>query len=343
MHKVDFSAGRRIGYLMITVILAIMSGALGFALFLNYFSTTQFLSGGGPSSNREVPIVINVEQPLISIAERSSQYLVRIVRARPSAGTEIDAALYATADFVGVGIVLTSDGWIMTSASLPQSAFDVIVGDASYATERIMRDSYTGLTFVKIPASGLRPVQISAQRPAAAEVVFSSDLDDAGVPVFYQTYITRSADGGVSLSRDGARTSDSLDAFVGLADRKGTIFFSVTGDLSAAWSVMHGAAVPARHIDYSLSKILSSENERSLGITYVLDAVGGGALVRKVELNSIAAGIGIQKNDRITGVNADVIDISQTFSDVWRKYQFDDSIKLTVVRGGRIAVLDIQR
>ena len=106
---------------------------------------------------------------------------------------------------------------------------------------------------------------------------------------------------------------------------------------------MHGAAVPARHIDYSLSKILSSENERSLGITYVLDAVGGGALVRKVELNSIAAGIGIQKNDRITGVNADVIDISQTFSDVWRKYQFDDSIKLTVVRGGRIAVLDIQR
>mgnify|MGYP001601838638 CR=1 FL=1 len=341
MHKVDFTTGRRLGYLIITVVLAIMSGALGFALFLNYFSTTQFFTDARQGSSREIPVVINAEQPLVSIADRSLQYLASIVRSRSNAGIEKDSVIFAPPDFVGVGVVLTSDGWLITSVQLSQSPYDVLIGETRYTSERVVRDPYTGLSFVKVSVTGLRPVQMSSQRPAAAEVIFSNDLDATGVPIFYQTYITRSSD-IASLAADGTRSSEDIDAFVGLADRKGTLFFNGAGDLSLAWSVTHGAVVPARHIGYTLSRILSSQDERSLGITYALDAVNGGALVRRVEPNSMASRIGIQVGDRITGVNADVIDMSQTFSDAWRKYQLNGSIKLTVVRGDRTAVLETQ-
>ena len=62
------------------------------------------------------------------------------------------------------GVVITNDGWMLFSSEYTQGivgdvfAYEVWIGQNAYSIEQVVSDEISGLSFVKVNASGLDPV-----------------------------------------------------------------------------------------------------------------------------------------------------------------------------------------
>ena len=85
--------------------------------------------------------------------------------------------LYPTQNAVGRGVLLTTDGWLLTTNAVAQASTDLRVVDgrgAVYAIEKQTRDSVTGLSFVKIAGTNLSGVPLADRAvPKPGAVVYS--------------------------------------------------------------------------------------------------------------------------------------------------------------------------
>jgi S1-C subfamily serine protease len=74
--------------------------------------------------------------------------------------------LYSDDNFLGSGLVVTSDGWLVTTTTVLSDFNEdylIITSDRQgYQPEKFVLDDYTGLVFVKIAASNLSPITISS-------------------------------------------------------------------------------------------------------------------------------------------------------------------------------------
>lgn len=166
--------------LIVSVLFGAAAGAVCTLVVIAYVAprleigTPSVQVGGGAVQRREA------EEVTAKTFEPAGRAAVMLALAKEE-GTVLDRA-YVPGDALAAGMVLTSDGWIVTvgdavlaKAKDPKDLVAVI-GVKAYPIERLTRDPYTGVSFMKIAAANL-PVTAfgSSETVEAGHTVYARD------------------------------------------------------------------------------------------------------------------------------------------------------------------------
>ncbi len=316
----------------------------------------------GDSENSQTKILI----------EAASQAVVGIYLKR--GGTALVDQLYQPRDKVGNALVLTSDGWLASTATgMPQeSGKELIVITADHQLlpiEKIVYDSAAQVVFIKVTADNLKVVKFAEESgvyPGLEAMLIGQTLEGELAQSFISAIdqvryrkINGFADHFQSTEKYGTfiTIKDEVDKnFAGspLVDMEGGIIGLYLGD---------GTVIPSYHFADTFSSFLRYESiERPfVGINYIdlahtiglpkniSEGLEAGALVFgdrehkivAVDPKSPAAQANIQFGDIITKVNDDEVDARYSLTEILQQYRVGDVVKLTVQNNGMVREVEM--
>jgi hypothetical protein len=80
----------------------------------------------------------------------------------------------------GSAIVLTDDGLLLTEEAVARAGIEVVLADGStHRPALVTTEPGSGLALIKIPATGLTPIEFSSERPGTDSEVFATGFDSA--------------------------------------------------------------------------------------------------------------------------------------------------------------------
>ncbi|OGY51324.1 MAG: hypothetical protein A3J59_02550 [Candidatus Buchananbacteria bacterium RIFCSPHIGHO2_02_FULL_56_16] len=275
-------------------------------------------------------------------------------------GADVLTKLYQPSELLGNGMLLTSDGWIVTHqaalGNLKAEQLAVVYRNQAFGVLSAVTDKMTGVVFIKIAQNNL-PVIIlgdSDENMTGQLAVTRNALGEAAVPLIQKPdfqLITASADFVRSSEAYADRVlldGDLLASYVGapLLNLAG----EVTGVINAVDREQQRAtAVPLNQFRGIMLNLLKNQAIQRiyLGVEYLdfsqapgLDqaitrGLQQGALVYRTPLRqSPAADAGIKANDIIVSVDGQAVDVSNDLTKLIQQYQPGDVATITLLRDG---------
>lgn len=349
MNLENTSRIKRIAFFSGTVVLALVAGAAGAAVVGSALMNSFSVSPGFVVSTVSRPAA-KTDVTKVGEAAKSSIFLYK-----KQAGTSALDKAYLPSEAMGGGVVLTSDGWVVT-ASATLAGRDTLVAVFSDKTSLVVdpakavRDEATGLAFIKLEAQRLAVASFGDDTTVrAADPVFSvgpqsivaaSVLAPRVLPVRTKIEYVESTD------RLGRRMIMDRSGLVGapVVDASGEVVGIDMGD---------GVAVPASFVTGVLREIFKSGNiirpvfgARFISLDNLPNVLGagflesgalltGGAKYRAIEKGSAAEAAGLKEGDVITFVEHDRINDKETLAERLQDYAPGAKIELTVSRAGK--------
>lgn len=302
---------------------------------------------------------LGIEQDFqVELALRQSRLTV-VGLYRKKIGDSVLSQLYPPSELLGSGVILTSDGWLITSQSVLGSVATerlvVIYRNQQFAIEQAVADQITGLIFLKITAKNL-PVIIlgdSDENMLGQLAVTVNALGEATVPVIEKLDfqpIDQNSDFVLSSEAYADRLllgGDLSVAYLGAPVLN--LAGEVTGIISAIDATSRNVtAVPINQFRSVILNLLKNDAfaRPYLGVLYldlahapgltgaVVAQASQGALVYRPPLrHSPAADAGLQVNDIILSVDGQAVDATNNLTKLIQRNQPGDVISLTVLRG----------
>lgn len=284
---------------------------------------------------------------------------------KPSAEEFSEYILYNDNDYMGGGIILTSDGWVATHASVVQGiendSFVIAHANIAYEIEQIIADPFSSLVFLKILAIQL-PVEKfsnSNQFEVGQSVLSINSLTGVWVRRIARTDF-RFFEGGAY------EFSDKLSQFLvldGTYDRNfsGAPAFTQEGEILGLHFSLnkqnnYNIVIPSGHIKKALEGILALNriHRPSLGLRYIdlsksseyrrdlsQETQRGLYVVMEPQKNTPAKLAGIQKGDIIIAYDTNAVPQEKSFGNIIQEYDVGEKITLTIVRGKQSLELPI--
>lgn len=352
---------------VLSVIFGFGAGVVGEIVANVYFN--PFRPDEAQSLNANLPVrvpelrrttrFLGIEQDFQVEQALSQSSLTVVGLYRKKTGDNALSQLYTPSELLGSGVILTSDGWLITSQSVLGSVATervaVIYRNQQFAIEQVVADQITGLVFLKIATKNL-PVIIlgdSDENMLGQLAVTINALGEATVPIIEKPDfqpVDQSADFVLSSETYADRLLLAGDLPVSyLGAPVLNLAGEVTGIISAVDAT--GNTVTAVPINQFRSVILSLLKNKKLtrpylGVSYLdlahapglTSAVAAhasqGALVYRSPLrHSPAADAGLQVNDIILSVDGQAVDATNNLTKLIQQNQPGDVISLVVVRG----------
>ncbi len=337
-------------FLVGVIAMSLAAGATGAALIASELIGSLPLSSSSVSAVPAARPAVKLNVTKVDLAAKGTAVLYK-----KKIGTSPLDKIFLPNDIVGGGAVLTSDGWLITSAAVLAGHGDLVAvfGDQSSAdvdAAAAVRDEATGLAFVKTDAHDLAVASFGDDTAlAAADPVFSvspnavvaaSVLSQRTLPVQAKNDYVESTEKlarRIAIDRDGLTGAPEVDA-------SGAVIGTDMGD---------GTIVPASFITQVLRELFKSGRivRPNVGMHFVsLDGlphahdaglpasgalVTGGAKNRPTEKGSAAEAAGLKEGDVITFVEHDRINNEETLAERFQDYAPGAKIELTVVRDGK--------
>ena len=340
-----------------TVILAALVGALGggvaaWSIYQHYGPVERIVyqqTSGSTTSQ---------SQSIGQLARANASSVVAIAT-QPVTAAELAQGSASLVD----GVVVGSDGLILTSAHAVQGASQLRVGlsdGQGYDAVIAGVDSTHGLVLLRISGvTGLNPIALAAAAPAVGDEAIAlsrpasgglsvavGDVSAVGVSVTSDTSAGQTLQGVISIGAtsqsgaDGAPVLDSAGELIGVVDTitqaaspPGLTALSLGAARTLIASVSGGRA-PAQGSFGVVSSYLDPARAAVAGTT-------SGALIASVDAGGPAATAGLQAGDVVTSVNGIAIDATHAFDPASLGLSPGDTAEVTVVRGtttGTIAV-----
>ncbi|MBT7228316.1 serine protease [Candidatus Parcubacteria bacterium] len=341
---------------VLTVVIAVVAGFGGYMLAKSIAPISDI--GYFNLINGQEDIKINLEQPLINIATHNQSSIAGIYRPVKAIAT-VGQPLLTPGDFLGSAVVVTSDGWLMTTDQVLNNTSGLVaLGDELYEIQEIKKDTFVRVVFLKIEADSLQPVnfQLTNEIKEGERLVTNIDLPNSMDHSFYATFLANS-----HYFRDRYLSTDEFDYYLSMAD----VSLPKSGILSAPFfntdSYLLGLTyqedqdiflLPAEYLKQSVKHLLDGTERVLLGIRYVdLENNTGfnkkGNLVyhpqlRAVDYNSSAYKAGLQSGDQVVAINNDIISDAETLTSIIQDYRQGDKIILKILRDEAEQDLEIQ-
>jgi S1-C subfamily serine protease len=349
-HSPEFPLVKRVIYLVVVVSIGIITGATGFFIAESQIPSRQYFSY--PSE-----ITINQLQPqstgrsVYDATAVARSQTVSIIKQRTRVADQYDQ-LIDPADYIGSGVIATSDGWVMTilpAAQLTKVA--VVIRGTIYNAEKVSTDPLTGITFLKTNIPSLTPVSIG-NASDAGDMLVAFGAGNETIPHPVVTRVLQKSYVPVHSKLDYIRSSDSLSEYVlidgSLEQGFAKAFF--TGDAKFAGFTTQKnndlLLVPPTIIRLALEQALRKEVSKDLGIYYIVntsitadDSSESITLYHPthaaVRAGSLAAKAGLRNGDTIRSVAGEMITADSSFDYLWKKHQQDiNGLQLVIVRNG---------
>lgn len=255
---------------------------------------------------------------------------------------------------VGTGLLISSDGFLLTKESIIREAgyVDVaLVNDASHRVEWMQQDSASGLALLKIPATNLQPARFSMKESLRAGSWVTVIGNSLGVPHAVSIGVVSAIqpDGLVQISANvdpGSNGSPIFDAHahavglvmgrVGLelATPNANKFFSNTALILPFEDVL--PVVRAALVRYY-------DEHGWIGVT-VVNNPSSQSRPRVLQLSENGPGhkAGLQVGDTITHFDGKEVDSPSTLGKLVNQVRPNDVVAIKVLRGEQELILDVR-
>ena len=358
--------------------LPVFLSVLALACSVYNLSLTRNLTGnnfGNPGQiGRDSNSANFTEGSIASIANAVSKSVVSIVTSTDQKSFFSNETTSQTA--AGTGFILSSDGYVATNKHVVSGANKIGVilddGTAYEDVELVGTDPLNDFAIIKINnVNDLSPVKLGDSKTTSAgqQVVAIGNALGA-----YQNSVTSgiiSGKGRSLTATDSGRTqyetlSDMIqtDAAINggnsggpLVNAAGEVIGINTAYASQGNNV--GFAIPISSVKGIIKNVLSGKSfERAvIGVRYInltptiakeknLSVTRGALIAASKNNKAIISGsagdkAGLKENDIITAVNGTEIGSSGSLSSLIGEYSVGDTVKITVVRGGKIEALEL--
>lgn len=358
--------------------LPVFLSVLALACSIYNLSLTRNLTGnnfGNPGQiGRDSNSANFTEGSIASIANAVSKSVVSIVTSTDQKSFFSNETTSQTA--AGTGFILSSDGYIATNKHVVSGASKIGVilddGTAYEDVELVGTDPLNDFAIIKINnVNNLSPVKLGDSKTTSAgqQVVAIGNALGA-----YQNSVTSgiiSGKGRSLTATDSGRTqyetlSDMIqtDAAINggnsggpLVNAAGEVIGINTAYASQGNNV--GFAIPISSVKGIIKNVLNGKGfERAvIGVRYInltptiakeknLSVTRGALIASSKNNKAIISGsagdkAGLKENDIITAVNGTEIGNSGSLSSLIGEYSVGDTVKITVVRGGKTETLEL--
>lgn len=358
-------------------ILGGMAGAFIINLYFSRLSTLNYFNAPEPSGWLYENNIFNVPRK-ITVAQddnydevlNSVKYTVADIYKKDEKADnktmkdeEVFKDLILPENFVGNGVVLTYDGWILSYGlddSLHNDAKNknngyVVIFSAnskeSYESAEVIKDEYSNLAFLKIDTRGLPVLSLASQEyiKDAQTVLLVGRESKASVENISDNHY-----GIFEKKEDYIKSSDVLNNWMLISQNLGNDYvaapvINLKGELAGIMAKEH-RAVGSDTIEEAFKSMLKNKKilRPSLGIEYIdLSKILGnsaydkkGALVQKVTVKSPAADAGLKVGDIILKIEKDEIK-DNNLSELVQDYEKGTSVNFTILRNGGEIVLPV--
>jgi len=332
---------------ILSVFFGLAAGMVGMLIVLAYFPSIgpQIQWGSGTSM-----------APAIQIQAKhtAAEFAVRDIAASSALlfqAEDIGEFLLVT-KAIGAGVVLTSDGWLLSHSSVLEAAHRpsgkglmAVVGKNTYEVEKVIVDTFTGIAWLKVNGTSLPVASFGkSETLAIGDAVFAFDvtggLREAGVialgslPAEEAAEIVRSSEKIQKVLRlSGAEGFASGTAVLNSAGESVGIF---VGD-----SVVGTYAIPLDAFFRQVGDVLREGIvvRPYIGINFVdlSEYPTASGLNRGVKLRSVVKGgpavlAGLREGDVIKAVNGEQVTTNKTLSEILVGYRPGEVISLTILR-----------
>ena len=286
-------------------------------------------------------------------------------------GSDILDAIYLEKDFLGSGIIVTSDGWLLTHKQVVAGEDYVIVTADKKVLEPLKEviDDFNNIVLVQVGAQGLSPVKfadldyLQVANPLLA-VRYSAQNHGSDI---VKTSIQRFAYHDQVKPEDFLLATEKIDHYLKIADDfdlvyNGAALFNenseVAGLMFESGRDQIRLAVPGYYLKSTVSDFLFSSAEvvrSSLGVHYIdlseslglaEDVTEGrtkgavilgdlNAKVPAVATGSAAAEAGLKAGDIVLKVNNEEVNEKDSLTKLVQDYTPGQEITLTVLRAGQ--------
>lgn len=349
-------------FIIIAIVFGGLSGVLGFIIIgAGNFSIP--LLGKINYVNPGVDRNIVIEQPRSVVIEQDVQVknienknLPTIVNIYPvKKSTDLVASAYTASDFSGLGMMLTADGWLISTdatfnnAKVKYSA--VGYQNKQYDLSSIISDPATGLAFAKAEGAVNLPV---------AKIVKSDDLTLGQTVVVVggrdRILVTSIAKIGYQFatSKELILNSDILSKRIYLSSQldesyNGASLVNFKGEVIGI--VFEGAVIPADYFLATISQILNKQSisRAKLGVDYLdLAQVDGlinwgdrGAYIVNEPLKGSGAFGFVRKGDLIKKVNDFELNAFKGLAEAVNEFKPGDRVDLSLTRNKQDLVISV--
>lgn len=284
---------------------------------------------------------------------------------KKSAGSDALSQAYLPSELKGQGIILTSDGWILTVQesvkNLKANQLAIIFDQKSYEVDKLIVDAVSGGVFIHAVKTDNRnwPAAKIDNQPAywlagqsglvvsqSGEVITANLKNLTYQPITVANNLIQSSDSfSTNLLMKEQLTSDYLGA--PLINLGGEVIGLVSGVGVKDGTMVMPAWRAVTMIDYLLKE--NKVRRPFLGVNYLdLSRLAGvkqianlsgeqlrrGALVHSFAAKSPAAAAGLIKGDVIIKVEDEQINNLQNLTDLAQEYKVGSKIKLLILRDG---------
>ena len=264
---------------------------------------------------------------------------------------------YGSAEAAGTGVVLTSNGEILTNNHVVDGATKVTVTvvstGQSYAAKVVGTDATDDVAVLQLSgASGLSTAKLSSDAVSVGDAVTAvGNAGGTGGTPSAATGTVTALDQSITASDEGGSDPEQLtgmiqvDADIQAGDSGGPLYDSageVVGIDTAASSGQSGAtvgfAIPIAKAVSIADRIESGEDSATiqqgtpafLGVQLAQDATGGATISGVVD-GSPAADAGLQAGDTITAVGGTTVDSADALSAAMTKQNPGDQVRVSWV------------
>lgn len=266
---------------------------------------------------------------------------------------DISRSEYST----GTGVVLTSDGYIVTNTHVLDGAKAVTVTTSDgteYSGKLVGADAVSDIAVLKIEAQGLTPAEfgdssslqvgddvVSIGNPLGEQLRWTMtngiiSAINRAVEVDGKSMTLLQTNAALNNGNSGGPLINAYGQVIGI----NTLKMSTTDDTEATVEGL-GFALPISSVSFVVNDIIATGSYRgapSLGITVTtLEKEGGGTQVQVVEVSggSGAADAGIQAGDVILAADGQPISVTSDLLTVRRSHVIGDTVTLTILRDGQ--------
>lgn len=258
--------------------------------------------------------------------------------------------------FRGYANVLTSDGWLVTSSVLDHAQGDIKIIDRDkkeYVLEKQLDDETLGVSFIKIPTSGLRPFQFPAWLDTSSSIqgylfdnhmsvtpLVLSRLGYPTIQTFQQAlqstlFLEKVANPDTKYFNDGTPVVNNKGELVGVAShKKGIIPVGYIKDALSSLLKYGALKRPQSNIQYV---DISAFPYLPATLKYPKDTLG--AYVVAPDKKDVSTTF--IPGDIIVSLNNDTIDRNRSLSELVQQYHQGDTVSFKFIRNGKELVKEV--